>query len=114
MKLGAKSVLVNEAGGVITGADAGVVAGSGDVITNDGVITGLTGIQVNGDATIDNAGAITASGDTISLNGGISTVTLDIGTQITGAIAEIETASLIDLTDHGSLSGDITGLQAVQ
>lgn len=116
VKLGKSGSLTNEAGGVITGGMAGLVAGSGDVITNDGTITGLTGLQVSGAASIENAGTIAASagGNAISLSGGASAVTLETGTEIDGAIAGNGTASMLTLAGHGSLSVNITGLQAGQ
>ncbi len=96
VKLGKASVLTNEAGGVISGGSAGVVAGAGDVIFNAGSI------------------AASAGGNAISLTGGASSVTLETGSQIVGIIAGNGTASTINLAGHGSLSGDITGLHTGQ
>jgi hypothetical protein len=96
VKLGKGGVLTNEAGGFISGGSAGVVAGAGDVIVNDGSI------------------AASAGGNAISLTGGASSVTLDTGSQIIGTIAGNSTASTINMAGHGSLSGDITGLQTGQ
>jgi len=116
VKLGQSGTLTNEAGGAIAGGNAGVVAGAGDVIVNDGKITGLTGILVNGAATIETAGTIVASagGNAISLSGGASSVTLQTGSEIDGAIAGNGTASALTLAGHGSLASDITGLQTGQ
>ncbi len=116
VKLGKNGTLTNEVGAAIAGGSAGVAAGAGDVIVNDGKITGLTGIQVSGAASIVNAGIIAAAGEgnAISLGGGGSSVTLETGAQIEGAIAGNGTASDIALAGHGSLSGNITGLQAGQ
>lgn len=116
VKLGKSGILANEAGGAIIGGTVGVVAGAGDMIRNDGTIAGLTGISVNGAATIENTGIISASagGDAISLSGGASNITLETGSEINGAIAGNGTASIISLEGHGSFSGNITGLQAGQ
>ena len=101
---------------MIHGGQTGVQFAKGGKLENAGTISGLTGIAVNGAATIDNAGTIAASagGNAISLKGGASSVTLETGSVIGGAIAGNGTASTITLAGHGSLSSDITGLQAGQ
>lgn len=116
VKLGKTGTLTNEAGGGITGGGVGVLAGAGDVILNQGTITGQTGLQVNGAASIESAGIIAASagGDAISLGGGASRITLDTGAEIDGDIAGNGTASFVSLTGHGSLAASITGFQAGQ
>ncbi len=104
--------------GTISGGVDGVKLGKSGTLTNEtgGVITGLTGILVNGAAIIENAGTIAASagGNAISLSNGASSVTLETGSEIDGAIAGNGTASTIALDGHGSLSSNITGLQAGQ
>ncbi|MDE2240132.1 MAG: hypothetical protein KGJ73_09430, partial [Rhodospirillales bacterium] len=104
--------------GTISGGVKGVQLGKGSVLTNEesGVITGPTGVVANGAATIDNAGTIAAGagGNAISLYWGASSVTLETGSVVEGAIAGNGTASTVNLAGHGSLSTDITGLQAGQ
>ncbi len=112
--IGQGGTVVNS--GVIHGGQIGVQFDKGGSLSNAGTITGLTGIVVNAGAVIDNAGTITATagGNAISLRGGASSVTLETGSVINGAIAANGTASTITFAGHGSLSGDITGLQMGQ
>ncbi|MDE1905798.1 MAG: hypothetical protein KGH75_05040 [Rhodospirillales bacterium] len=112
--IGQGGTVVNS--GVIHGGQAGVQFNKGGRLSNAGTITGLTGVVVNAGAVINNAGTITATagGNAISLRGGASRVTLETGSVVNGAIAANGTASTINLAGHGSLSGDITGLQAGQ
>ena len=112
VKLGANSMLANEASGHVTGGTTAVVAAAGDVLRNAGQISGQSGIIANGAVSIVNTGTISATqpgGNAISLSSGASTITLGTGSDIIGNIAANNTASQINLTGSGTLDTSITG-----
>jgi hypothetical protein len=137
VKLGNGGMLTNAAGGLIQGGDTGLIAGTnavilnagtildatvagavlgrGDVLDNTGAIGGITGVQVNGGATIFNAGIIasTVAGDNaIAFTGGASSLTLSTGSVITGNIDGGETASDIALVGTGVLTSNLNNFGA--
>lgn len=110
----------NQAGGIIhstSTSNYGIeINASGVVtITNEGAITGNTGIILGTSGhTLTNSGAIIGTGGTaISLTGNNNTVTLDTGSDITGNIAATGTGNTLTLNGQGTLNSNITGVQSI-
>jgi autotransporter family porin len=110
----------NQAGGIIhstSTSNYGIeINASGVVtITNEGAITGNTGIILGTSGhTLTNSGAIIGTGGTaISLTGNNNTVTLDTGSDITGNIAATGTGNTLTLNGQGTLNSNVTGVQSI-
>ena len=114
VKIGAGSVLENEAGGVILGGAVGVQEAGDVVIDNAGSIGGAVGIVVSGgQSSILNTGTVTSTvsgGDAIELGaGGPDVLTLGTGSVIEGDIDGENSASQVLLTGGGTLASDVLG-----
>ena len=114
VKIGAGSVLENEAGGVILGGAVGLQAAGDVVIDNAGSIGGAVGIVVSGgQSSILNTGTVASSvrgGDAIELGaGGADVLTLGTGSVIEGDIDGENSASQVLLMGGGTLASDVIG-----
>ncbi len=115
VQMGKNGTLAIAAGGRVTGGVTGVFATAGDVLRNSGTISGgQYGIIANGAISLADNGVIDAGpgGTAISLHGGTSTITLDTGAVINGAINGGATASQIMLTGSGILGSNLSSFAA--
>lgn len=95
--------------GTIAGSRVGI-ANSGSIaqITNEGVISGVTGLDLSsGSATLINTGTIIGTGGTAILIGGNDDLIFGTGSDLVGVINGLTTTNAISLTGTGTLDSDI-------
>jgi uncharacterized protein with beta-barrel porin domain len=124
--------VVNQAGGVISGAGEGILSATATVVnagviaagtiaiytwdvanvTNSGTISGVTAISVLTDgSTVFNSGTITGSGGTaIQFTGSNNTLTLAPGSVINGVVQSDAGGNIFQLGGSGAATFDIAAL----